>query len=420
MGYQSRQCLSSVKKEYKYYEYDKTMDIFLCGRGNLSRILVYCEKQNIQYTLNNIDLCDNILEKPLEFTGKLRDYQAGVPEEIIQNGCDGVVKLGTGYGKTLIALEMIRLLNKTALIIVPRVSILNQFKQTLKEFYDYKAGIIQGGVSDVQGITVASMATLKSRDKKGGLKEIEKRFGIVIADEAHTVISDKGIKVIQRFNPRHLYGLTATPRRTDEQGDAIFYTFGPILCDKQLDQAKPTVQVVKSNCKVEVNVDYGEMITEITEDQGRNILIANIARREFNNKRKILILTKRIKHYEEIKAWLHSVMKIHTISSEMKPKERDELLTKLRNNEKDFDIILGTFSMLSTGVDIPALDTLILAGDIKSSVLTEQSTGRILRIFNGKASPKIIDIDDNLNGMLHRQFLERQKFYKESGWEIKI
>ena len=111
-------------------------------------------------------------------------------------------------------------------------------------------------------------------------------------------------------------------------------------------------------------------------------------------------------------------IKIHTISSNTPQKERDILLTKLRNNEEDFDIILGTFSMLSTGVDIPSLDTLVIAGDLKSSVLTEQSSGRILRMFSGKKNPKVVDLDDNLNPMLHRQALERKRFYKENNWEI--
>jgi len=362
------------------------------------------------------DLTDTPLTRGLIFTGELRPYQVGVVDEILKNRDSGIIKLGTGYGKTIIACEIIRKLNKTALIIVPRVSILNQFKETLKEFYDYEAGIIQGKSWDIKDITIASMATLKKREEQ--LKDITSKFSIIIADECHSYISEKGIKTIQSFNPRFLLGASATPRRTDEQGGAIFFTFGEILIDRELPQEKPVVHVVKSNVDIEVSIDYSEMIDDMINNAERNNLIFMLAGNELLNKRKILILTKRIAHYEKIKNWFPGKTIVYTISSTTNAKERDKLLTKLRNNEKDFDVIMGTFSMLSTGVDIPKLDTLIVAGDLKSSVLVDQSAGRILRLFNKKNRPKIIDIDDNKNPMLHRQFLERKKFYKSNNWEI--
>jgi len=339
----------------------------------------------------------------LIFSGKLRNYQVGVADEILKAGDNGIIKLGTGFGKTLIACEIIRKLNKTALIIVPRVSLLTQFRETLEEFYGYEAGIIQGETWDIKDITVASIATLRQRS----CEEIRSKFSCVIADEAHTFISSGGIKTIESLS--------------DGQGEAIKFTFGEILIDKKLPQEKPTVHVVKSNVPIE-GLDYMEMVTDMVENYDRTKLIWKLIDNEMIENRKILVLVKRVKHFENLMIWYEQyysrIYKIHTISSKTPQKERDVLLTKLRNNEEDFDIIMGTYSMLSTGVDIPALDTLILAGDIKSDVLAEQCIGRILRLFVGKSSPKVIDIDDNLNGLFHRQHLERKKFYKSNEWEI--
>jgi len=416
--------MKAIKQKFKYYEYDEVNDIFMCGRGNLLRIHRYLKNNGIKYELVR-DFVSTDLDKPLKFKGELRDYQGGIADKIISGGSYGIIKLGTGYGKTIIACEIIRKLNKTALVIVPRVSLLNQFKETLKEFYDYEAGIIQGKTWDIKDITVASMATLKRRPKA----VYAKLFSIVMADEAHTYISDKGLKVLHSFSPTYLYGLTATPKRSDGQGEAIGYTFGPILIDKKLPQEKPTVQVVDSNVEI-LGVDYMDMVEDMTFNESRNILIRNVVLKELKERRKILILTKRVKHFETIKFIIDNYDSydemagkkhnhiIRCISSKTKQSDRDILLTKLRNNEEDFDIILGTYSMLSTGVDIPCLDTLIFAGDLKSDVLAEQSIGRILRIFLGKSSPKIIDIHDNLHGIFHRQFLARKKFYKENNWSI--
>lgn len=428
-----RRALYGLKKEFKYYE--EKDGVFICGRGCEKNILKYCEKNCIEVNIKR-DTVDKNLKKPLKFKGELRDYQEGITDMILNNGNVGTIKLGTGFGKTIMAFELIRKLNKTALIIVPRTSILNQFKKDLKDLYDYdigvidgynlnkdlyeyeedynepcEAGIIQGKTWDIKDITIASSATLKKRE----CKDISRRFSIVIADEAHTFISDLGINCVQEFSPAHLYGLTATPDRSDGQGNAVFFTFGPILIDKELPQEKPEVEIVKSNIEIPVKVEYADMINGMVGSDERNMLISGLALQEVNNGRKVLILTKRVEHSNSLTFYLKD-KETFQISSDMNEKEKDILLTKLRKNEIDFDIIIGTFSLLSTGVDIPVLDTLIIAGDLRSSVLTQQSAGRVLRLFSGKQTPKIIDIDDNKNKMLHSQALERRRFYKKKGW----
>jgi superfamily II DNA or RNA helicase len=82
---------------------------------------------------------------------------------------------------------------------------------------------------------------------------------------------------------------------------------------------------------------------------------------------------------------------------------------------------LGTFSMASEGMDIPKLNTIILASP-KSDVI--QSVGRILREKANVRThhPLIIDFKDthpNLS-MFVRQCEKRIKFYKKCNHEILI
>ena len=107
---------------------------------------------------------------------------------------------------------------------------------------------------------------------------------------------------------------------------------------------------------------------------------------------------------------------MHAISSGTGQRERIQLLSDLREGKSDFDVLLGTYSMLATGTDIPSLDTLVFAGDLKSDVLAQQAVGRILRLFKDKQSPKIIDVADFGNGIFLHQFKERRRFYKSQGW----
>jgi superfamily II DNA or RNA helicase len=77
------------------------------------------------------------------------------------------------------------------------------------------------------------------------------------------------------------------------------------------------------------------------------------------------------------------------------------------------DVILGTFKLASVGMDIPSLNTLLLASPRKE---IEQSVGRILR-KDHEVHPLIIDIIDNHN-VFKSQARERKKFYKTYGYTV--
>jgi hypothetical protein len=81
------------------------------------------------------------------------------------------------------------------------------------------------------------------------------------------------------------------------------------------------------------------------------------------------------------------------------------------------DFLLGTFAMSSEGMDVPGLDTLILASP-KSDV--EQSVGRILRLKESdrRYQALIIDIRDDI-GIFANQARKRGQFYKKQNYEIK-
>jgi predicted helicase len=67
------------------------------------------------------------------------------------------------------------------------------------------------------------------------------------------------------------------------------------------------------------------------------------------------------------------------------------------------------------GLDIPVLDTLIMASP-KSDIV--QSVGRILRETVGKKNnPYIIDIVD-MWGPFQYQFFKRSKYYKSAGFHV--
>lgn len=401
--------LYNLKSEFRYYT-QASNGSMLVGRGMRTPLLTYIEKCHYPYRLDDRTVKPKIAV--LEGDVVLREYQQDVPD-VLARYREGVIRMDTGYGKTVIATKLLKDRSTSTIILVPRQHLLNDFREEIKKWYGYDAGIIQGNTLQVKDITIAMIQTLVSNPKL--LASLRQRFGMVIVDECHTAITEKRLQVIQQFNARYLFGLTATPDRTDEQGKAIHFTFGPIIIDRKLPQEKPIVKIVYSDKPLPID-EYAYMVTAQVECAKRNTMIADIVREEFMEGRKIMVLTKRIDHYERIHALLQDIPMVYTISSKENDKERVALIRAFKEGTREYNVILGTYPMLATGTDIPNLDTLVFAGDLKSSVLQRQSVGRILRIFSGKKHPKIIDIIDTKNGIFYNQGKQRIKFYKENEW----
>lgn len=342
----------------------------------------------------------------------LREYQRGIPETIA-NHDSGVVRCDTGFGKSVIAIATAAELGQRTLIVVPKLDLLNQFVHEIERFTNSSPGVIQGSQVDIQAITVATAQSLANRIRDGSVPG--DAFGAILVDECHLFITPKRRALVEHFSARYRFGFTATARRSDGQGKAIFWLFGDKLVDRQLPRASPHVRIVPFNGHIWVD-EYAQMVEEQTKSEERNSLIARLATEQIEMGKKVLILCKRVAHYKHLSERIKSPTV--EFDSDMSREDRQKLLQELKTNPDSYDCILGTFHLLSTGVDIPSLDTLIIAGDLKSDVLAEQSAGRILRLFEGKGTPLIIDIHDVGNGIFKRQGKDRYKFYKLNNWEI--
>ncbi|MBA2869447.1 DEAD/DEAH box helicase family protein [Methanococcus maripaludis] len=153
----------------------------------------------------------------------LRDYQLEAVEKLqdaVKNGKTRFLfEMATGTGKTLVSAAIIKLFLKTlnaerVLFLVDRLELENQAEKNFKNYLskdfttliykDYKTG---WGISD---ITVTTIQSLMYNDRyKSEFSEGD--FDLIISDEAHRCIGEKGRAVFEYFNGYKL-GLTATPR----------------------------------------------------------------------------------------------------------------------------------------------------------------------------------------------------------------
>lgn len=401
----------------QYFQYfTMNGEVLIIPRGMRVRLLSFLDKVGVEYQVKM-----DFIFKPLtgefkkSFDGDLRDHQKSAINVVDDNTNEGIFLMGTGTGKTVVGLELIMKKGGTATILVPNTALLDQWKNELKDFYGIEASTIYAKEKKVSGITIATFQSLYEYTKI--CKELIENTSTLIVDEVHGAVSKEKTKVISRFRPTNIFGITATPNREDKQGDAINFYFGNTLFEHHPTQANPIVEIIRTNVDIDVD-EYPVMIEEMVENENRNRLITGLVTGElFSTDRKILVLTKRVAHAETLYKTFSNNTKCYLISS--KDKNRNELLSSLKQGTKEFRVIFGTTALLSVGVDIPSLDTLIMCSDIKAETLLIQSSGRILRLFEGKEDPKIIDLWDNRNPILTRQFYARKRVYDARNWAIK-
>ncbi len=420
-----RRALFACPQSFKYYKINgDTLEI---PRGMRSRLIKFLKAVGEEYTIS-----EDVVAIPSRATVirnlKLRDWQElAVTSVLGENTTEGLLIAGTGSGKTICLLEIAVRLGLTCTILTSKTSMVKQWKDELMKFYGIEAGEIHAKTKTIADFTIATFQSLLQPTAMA--MELVNKTSILIVDEAQESVADGKSKVLSRFKPKYLFGTTATMRREDKQDEAIKFYCGDVLYEHQETMEKPVVEIINTGIKIEVD-EYPRMIEELTRNEDRNNLIVGTITLEAVAKRKILVLTKRVEHAEVLYRRFADWNGVYLISA--KNKEKDQLLADFKRGEKDFNIIFGTTALLSVAVDIPPLDTLILACDMKAETLLIQSSGRILRLWKGKADPKIIDFNDGdrwdnetkkkevLNIIFLRQFQQRMRIYKDKGWEVKF
>lgn len=125
-------------------------------------------------------------DEPLEFNGTLLDRQIE-PADILSDACKtkggGILCLGTGFGKTVVALNVISRLKSKTLIVVNKIPLMKQWENEISTFLpDAKVGIIQGKNVDVQGKNIV-IAMLQSLARIDYPSEIFEDFNMTVIDE---------------------------------------------------------------------------------------------------------------------------------------------------------------------------------------------------------------------------------------------
>jgi superfamily II DNA or RNA helicase len=337
-------------------------------------------------------------------TVQLRPAQLNVKQEAISTlNKTRSILLSThvGFGKTVLAIALSHKIGMKTMIIVSKVILMKQWKESLEQFLD---------APKIQCLTPKKPIELDNEFfivnainvvKFGDLPEI----GTVIVDECHLIMSKVFSESLQYLTPSYMIGLSATPYRTDGLDVLLDLYFGTHRIHIPLNRPH-TVKCIKTGFVPEVEyaangtVNWNSVLESQATCPKRNAFIVELIQSlsEYN----VLVLCKRVSHITTLESLL---------------KEAGVSACSLHGTKNEYDpsikVLIGTIQKVGTGFDAPHLNALLVASDVENFFI--QYLGRVFR--KPDVVPVIFDLVDD-HFLLLKHFKSRKKVYKQHGGTI--
>jgi superfamily II DNA or RNA helicase len=300
------------------------------------------------------------------------------------------------------------------MIVVHKQFLADQWKERIQQFCPGATiGVVQQDKKEVECDFVIAMLQSLSL-KEYSLSDFDS-IGTLIVDEAHHICAKVFSQSLFKMCPKHIFGLSATPERKDGLTKVLHWFMGPTFFAverKNQEQVEvfPIVYESQNYRNPPPSMRNGKlsmpnMVTEVVGDRKRNQMLVELVKKASAGTRQLLVLSDRRLHCEMLHQCFPKTSGLYMGGM----KEADLQASSQKK------IIFATFSQAHEGLDIPTLDTVILASP-KSDIV--QSIGRIMRETRGKKNnPHIYDIHDPWS-IFTAMYYKRMKVYRQGGFKI--
>jgi DNA excision repair protein ERCC-3 len=364
----------------------------------------------------------------------LRAYQTKAAEAFhaggsVSGGC-GVIVLPCGAGKTVVALEVMRLVKAKTLILTTNTVAVNQWREELLD----KTGLTQdevaaytGDVKRVASVTISTYQMLTWRRTKNSAFEhfdlfSRQNWGLVVYDEVH-LLPAPVFRVTADLQARRRLGLTATLVREDGREDEVFCLIGPKRFDLPWKLLEAQGYIAPARCvEVRVPLDRLEHARYVTsgarakfrvasENPQKVPLAAALVARHGGGR--ILIIGQFLDQLAALERHLRAPL----ITGKTPNAVRERLYGQFRSGEVGVLIVskVGNFA-----IDLPEANVAIqVSGTFGSRQEEAQRLGRILRPKRDGSGAVFYSLVTE--GTRDQEFAEkRQLFLTEQGYSYEI
>lgn len=365
-------------------------------RGLFENIIAECKKAKINYDIE--DHREKGRPIRVSFNGELRVQQDLAAESLLAYD-NGMLNAATAFGKTVVCGYLIAQRKVNTLILLESTDLISQWEEELNRFliideeppeYQTKTGRIKkrtsvigtlkGGRDTMTGII--DIAMIGSLYKKGAFHERINTYGMVIMDECHHAASSTAQEVLKKVNARYVYGVSATPIRSDGLEKINYLLLGSVrhkytALERAEDQGidhfvypRYTRVINVSAARGDINAAYAL----ISNSEVRNELILTDIKDCVKNGRTPLILTKYKEHakfiYDSVQEDADCVFILYGDNT---TKENDSVRRQLKAIPQEKSLILvATGQKVGEGFDYPRLDTLMLGAPVSFPGRLEQ------------------------------------------------
>ena len=400
----------------KYFRLiEETPDGVIIPRGFVVNLITFCKQEKLPFKI-----IDN--RKKLDFIDFDSEIELLPHQELaIEKTLDkdfGVIVSPPGSGKTIIGLEIIAQKRQPALIIVHRKQLFDQWIERIQNFLKIpKKEIGQIGNQKFKVGEEITVAMIQSLSRSDEIEKISTSFGTIIVDECHHIPARSFREAIVNFNSFYLYGLTATPKRKNNDEKLIYVYIGNILYNaEQIEQIKQNLIKVEINIRetnlyapFDYKIDKYETISRILiHDTNRNSLIIEDIEKNINRFKTFLVLTERKAHVDILNLYLKDKYETITIYGDDSERNRKSKLEQLKQGH--YKIVISTGQYFGEGIDLDNLECLLIVYPFAFEGKLIQYIGRIQH--SGKP-PVIFDYRDSKIDYFDKMFKQRNRYYKK-------
>ena len=293
----------------------------------------------------------------------LRPYQRQAVSAAAKAG-HGIVQMGTGGGKTLVAGRLLADLKVPALFLVHRKELATQALARFGEWLSPGAvGMIGADRWEERSVTVAMVQTLHARLKADAkpVRAFLSTRGAVVSDECHRAVSDTWQRILRWTPAYYRYGLSGTPLVRDDVRDlTLIGLTGEGIVDVSAASLATEGWLAEAVCSfVPIGEEDGPF-ERLGYQAAYDRLIVHDAERNraayalhmAHERNQVLFIVKRIEHGQI----LSDLLDIPFVSGRGSDDDRASIYNDFRSGELRH-LIAST--IYDEGVDFPALDVVV-------------------------------------------------------------